>query len=366
MKNLYRIAFMMSALSALTACQGNLDPEGDVIPEEFVGPYTLVADKTEVEASGADYVTFSILDAYERDILKDKKALQKVNIISDVGSVRVARLEKTIRFIANGEYVFSAKYNGEKCANTVEISVKNREKYEVFHKNVAIYKATATWCGPCAVMTKALEGRNAEAKRHSVELCWHAGDNFTIGVPGYTNDCGALIATRWGGGGVPTVIMDLHSIVEERNPNTISNMIWDIRADYPATCGIKLDTDWDAAESKLSVAAELCTSKGGTYELGFAILLNNQIYEQGTNEGGKYTHIVCAATDNFIRLTSAAEAVAKDGRISRTMSVTLPDNMAIKNFSVVAFALIEDGKNVRIDNIVEVDAGKSIDYQYND
>ena len=163
------IYFAIIALAA--ACSGQVDPDQEQpadIPDEYTAPFTLSADKTEVEASGQDYVTFTLKDKYDRDLLQDKQALQSINIVSEEGQ-RVTRMDNKIRFIANGTYHFSATYKGLKSDNTVEIAAKNRGQYERFHKNVAIYKATATWCGPCAYMTRALEGMNEDAKAHSVE-----------------------------------------------------------------------------------------------------------------------------------------------------------------------------------------------------
>ena len=67
---------------AFAACSGTVDPEDEIpqeqIPEEFTEPFTLSADKTEVEASGKDVVTFSLKDAYGREMLDDKNILQGV------------------------------------------------------------------------------------------------------------------------------------------------------------------------------------------------------------------------------------------------------------------------------------------------
>ena len=150
------------------SCSGTVDPENQEpvdMPDEFTEPFTLSADKTTVEANGKDVVTFSLKDAYGREMLDDKNTLQGVNITSAEG-VRVTRMEKTVSFIANGTYHFTAKYKGKASANTVEVVAANRAAYEKYHKNVAIYKATATWCGPCAVMTKALNGLNEDAQAH--------------------------------------------------------------------------------------------------------------------------------------------------------------------------------------------------------
>ncbi len=363
------------ALAAVASCYGTIDPNNpnqapddnpddkQEIPEEFVGSYTLSADKTEVEASGSDVVTFSLKDAYGRDILQDRRTLQKVNIVSEEGQ-RVPRMETTTTFIANGAYTFYATYEGRESKNKVRIVAQNRGNYEKFHKNVAIYKATATWCAPCALMTRALAGLNEDTKNHSVELCWHYQDNLAIYTDNASYDCGTQIASYFGNGGVPTVVLDLQTPVIEKSSSAIEAAAWDLRAKYPATCGIKVDTEYDAAEGNINVKAELTSSTGGEYDLGLALLLNDQIIPEGTNDGGKYSHIVRSATGNYMMYSTAIKSVPKDGTLPFEQSIMLR-NMSPDNLSVVVFALVKEGDGARIDNIVEVKVGESIDYVYN-
>ncbi len=366
-----KILFFAAAAFAFSACGGTVDPnQGDDpnnpqdIPEELTAPFTLAADKTEVEASGSDYVTFQLLDAYGRDVLADSKALQRVNIVSEEGQ-RVDRMQTKTRFIANGTYHFTAKYNGVASENTVEIVAKNRGKYEKFHKNVAIYKATGTWCPACPSMTSALKGISDDAKKHSVELCWHSGDEVTLNMGG-ANDCGTLVAAHLSGGSVafPTCVFDLVDMSMERSSAALQNIIWDLRAEYPATCGIKASAKIDA-DGKLNVEAELTSATGGEYDFACAVLLNDQEIMGGTAPDNMYTHIVCAATPNYLMYSTAIKNVAKDATLSFSQNIEL-GNLNPDDLSVAVFALVKGGVGARIDNIVEVKVGESIDYVYNE
>ena len=355
----------MAALLAV-ACSGQIDPEDErpqEIPEEYTAPFTLSADKTEVEASGQDLVTFSLTDAYGRDILLDKKALQSVNIVSEEGQ-RVTRMETTTRFISNGKFHFSATFKGQTSENVVEIVAKNRGAYEKYHKNVAIYKATATWCGPCAYMTRALEGLDEDTKNHTVELCWHYQDELAINSPGTSYDCGTIIANYYGNGGVPTVVLDLLTPVVEKASSAIETAAWNLRAAYPATCGIKLSSEYNTGKDAIDITAELTSSTGGEYDLGFAILMNDQVIPSGTNDDGKYSHIVRAATGNYFMYSDSIQKVGKDESISCSLSVPASGDMS--DFSVVAFALVKHTEAARIDNVVEAKVGETIDYVYNE
>ena len=362
-----KILFFASVLMALASCHGT---GGEYVPDEYVAPFTLEVDKAQIEASGSDWVNFVMKDSYGRNILEDKYALQRVNIYATDGSgVSVKRMDTRFRAIADASYTFEASYSGngkvEKSANTVTVEAVNRSAYEKYHKNVAIYKATATWCGPCAVMTSALASLDKDAEAHSVELCWHGQDDLALTLPGMPGDCGSMIISYFGGAGFPTVVFDANVIYNgERSGADLSAAIWNMRADYPATCGIKLSADHDSASGNINIQAELTSSKGGKYDLGFAILLNNQHVMGGTNPDGLYNNIVCATTPNFYKASSDAVSVGKDQ--SHSWSQTVPaGNLNVSNLSVVAYALVNDGNSSRIDNIVEVKVGESIDYILN-
>lgn len=374
-----RLLYLVFALSVAIACTGTIDPSdqpgnepgGDdevVIPDEYkdkyASPYTLSVDKDAVEADGKDAVTFSLKDAYGRDILTDKNALQSVNIFSEEGMV-VPRMTTDARFIANGTYTFKAMYKGEMSENTVTVKANNRAKYEKFHKNVAIYKATATWCGPCAYMTRALESLNEDARNHSVELCWHYQDDLAIMSPGSTYDCGTVMVSYFGGSGVPTVVLDLQEMVIEKSASTIENAIWQLRADYPATCGLKVDTGYDKASGMIDIDVELMSSTGGRYDIGLAVLLNDQTVPGGTNDDGRYTHIVRAATGNYLMYSTNITDVAEGGTMTFSQQVG-SGNLDVDDLSVVAWALVEHEEKARIDNIVEVKVGESVGYVLND
>ncbi len=371
-----RILLFAASVFVISACSGTIDDEqngNQDIPEEYVGPYTLSADKTEVEASGVDQVTFSLKDKYDRDILLDRKALQKVNIVSEEGQ-RVARMETKTVFIANGTYNFSAKFHGEASENTVKITAKNRGQYEKFHKNVALYKATGAWCPACPGMTRAIEDVNEDTKNHMVELAWHNNDRMALTFSGSNNDCGALVAAYLTSGGsiaFPTVVLDLKEMTMEKSSSVLESAIWNLRANYPATCGIKVSSSY--ASGNITIDAELTSSEGGEYDLGAVVLLNDQDktvmgdpnVDQITDN--KYSHIVRAATGNFLMyFRDALKNVKKNESISWSQTFNVGENIDQPNITVAVFALVKDGDGARIDNIVEAELGKSKDYVYNE
>ena len=57
--------------------------------------------------------------------------------------------------------------------------------------------------------------------------------------------------------------------------------------------------------------------------------------------------------------------VQTDGKMTFTQQIPA-GNHKLADLTVVAFALVPDGERARIDNIVEVKAGESVDYVLND
>ncbi len=364
----------ISALALMAACSGTVDPEDDqvIIPDEYTEPFTLSVDKTEVEASGKDYVTFSLKDAYDREMLADKNALQSINIVSEEG-VRVPRMDNRATFIDNGTYNFTAKFKGKASQNTVQVEAKNRDKYEMFHRNVGLFKCTSVWCSACPYLAENLHKISDEAKDHSVVLALHGNfddtDPFSLYVDG--TDLGSYMMGRFGGSGWPTLIYDLtRAKVGTMNTTDIENDIMQRRIDSPATCGIKVNSV-QVEGTALKVSATLKSSTGGEYDMACAVLRNGLKFESGYSyqNSGIYDEVVVALSESFVGYYKG-ETVAEGSEISETFSFDFGDSVpsaeALDSYYVAVYAhrKTADGRSV-MDNIVTCDYGKSVDYRLN-
>jgi len=365
----------VAAVALLAACSGQIDPENDqpvVIPDEYTAPFTLSADKTQVEADGKEVVTFSLKDAYDREMLSDKKALQSINIVSDKGT-RVPRMQMTATFISNGTYSFSATFKGEKSANTVEVEAVNRAKYEVFHRNVGLFKCTSVWCTACPGLARSLHNLDESAKEHSVVLAFHGNfndvDPFSLYV-GET-DLGSYVMGYFRGSGWPTLVYDMNEA------STGAASTTDIEADImarriasPATCGIKI-TSVAVEGTALKVKATMKSSTGGDYDLACAVLRNGLQFSGGysANDDGIFDEVVVALSESFLSYYKG-ESVEKDGEISEEFSFDFGENVPsqadLDNYYVAVYAHRKTSDGSTMDNIVTCGYGESVDYHYND
>ena len=372
----------MTALLLAAACSGTVDTDDTNLPEEYVGPYTLEADKTEVEASGADTVTFSLLDSYGRNILLDKVALQNVNISTEDG-VRVKRMTAFSTYFKNGEYVYSATYKGEPSANKVTVVAKNRKKYETYFRKVGLFKCTSVWCSACPSLASTLHTMSDEAKEHSVVLACHGNfnskDPFSLYVGTY--DLGSYLMGVFGGGAWPTLIYDLNSAeVGAARQNEVEENILARRSESPATCGIKISSV-KMEDGALKVKAAMKSSTGGKYDLACAVMRDGLKYQaQGSyslNGDGVYDEVVVNLSENFVRYDSKSgkelkidEEYTKEFVFPFTapegQEVKLPSEEELKSFRVAVYAHRAVGEKSTMDNIAVCGYGKSIDYLLNE
>ena len=376
--------FYIATIMALAACSGTIDPEqggegtgtGE-IPEEFTAPFTLSANLEEVEADGQEFVKFSLKDKYDREMLDDKKTLQSVNIVSDKG-VRVPRMDRTVTFIENGTYTFTATYQGLPCANEVQVKAVNRSAYELYHRNVGLFKATSVWCVACPSLAKSLHGLSDNTKDHSVVLAFHGDfgsrDPFSV----YAGDAalGAYLMSAFGGNGWPTLVYDMDkAVVGAVGTSVLEDNIFERRVDYPATCGIKI-TSVKVEGTELKVKAALATSTGGDYDLACAVLRDGMVYNEpgvySANGDGVFDEVVLTVSPNFLRYsTETGKKLEKDEEMEREFSFdfgegNVPSEADLKKLYVAVWGHKKTSDSSVMDNIVTCDYGDTLDYRYNE
>ena len=166
----------MLAVPVLFGCgEGPADPVGD--PKEE--GYYIYVDKEVIEADGKDVATFTVKDQ-DDNIISTEANMGKVWYENVATGVRLDRYSTGFSAMADGESEFAGIVSGTRTVNTVKIKTQNRKKYEVFHKNVTVFKLTATWCPNCPSMTTVLEGLDEETAGHTIILACHNTDRFSV------------------------------------------------------------------------------------------------------------------------------------------------------------------------------------------
>ena len=354
-KLLYLLPLMM-----IVGCSEKIGSDDTV----GVAPYTLSVDKTEIESDGKQLATFKITDANGTVLTDNTELMSKIYFKNEATGRRLTRKTKTFRSVEDGEYTFSATFSGEPCENTVTIKSQNRTNYEVFKKNVCLYRFTATWCVNCPSMTEGLDRVNDWTKGRLVELDMH-GAGSTYQLSDGTRFVADHLISQFKAGGFPSCVYDLDLMSDSRSYSEIEELVFDRIAEAPATCGIKANSTF--AKDELTLQASVKTSTGGTYDLGYALLVNNLDGGAGAYED-KYNNVVIALSGNYENLSTAAQELAKDQEkqiVDFKQTVTLPDGAKPEDCSLVVFALKQNGSDIDIDNAVRFPLGGSVEYIYN-
>lgn len=361
--NVFLLSFM--TVFMLAACAGAHDPDDGSI-SDVTAPFTLSVDKPEIESDGKDAAIFTITDAQGR-ILTDAGHIRNTSFqIVETGEWRTdigsGEAPNVFTSISDGTYTIKAMYEGEYCQNEVTVTSKNRSAYELFHKNVLIYRFTATWCQFCPSMTVALDKINDWSEDHSIVMEFHGNDQYTFdAISSYANEI-------YGTKGFPYCIYSLAQESGKRTVNDIQRAIKSVLVDYPAKTGIKGSAS--VQDGGVVVNATVKASAEGEYDLVMAVLKDDckpsapadgsTVYED------EYDDVIVGITGNFKNMSSERFSLGKNEEKQVRKEIAEFPVSDPGKYEVILYTLVktEEGKTV-VDNAVSIPLGESVDYRYN-
>lgn len=354
------------AVLAISSCSGNQD--GEVNADGTVEPYTLTVDKAIIESDGKDVATLIITDA-SGQVLTDGYSLRNASFhIAETGEWRSGigadGNPNEFTSIIDGTYTITAMYNGIECVAPVTVTAQNRKKYERFHKNVAIYRLTGTWCQYCPYMTEALNNRDDYTKDHSIVLEFHNSDEYAIPFGTSGVDMAHYLLSLFGtsDAGYPYCIYSLAEGSGKRTVNDIKRSVRSQLVENPAQTGIKATSTLTG--DKLTVNATVMASADGDFDLGMAILKDKCVPTSASAYEEVYNDVVLMVSGNFYAMstdTFSLKADAEKTFVKEYKSAKVDD----KNCRVVLFTLRKVGDKIIIDNAVDFNVGDGIDYRLN-
>ena len=367
---LQKLLFATFAMFAMVGCGETPEPTPEPTPDDGDVVYTIAVDKDTIEADGADHVTFSILDANNNDILvnedgSDSDFLSKTYFVIEDSGKRLERKTKTFSSIRNGEVTFYATIKGVRTQNTVTVKVQNRAKYEKYLQKVCVYQLTATWCGYCPQMTEGLgKLRNGENGENVIVLAAHAQDDYALP---WTKqyDLGTYVCMNFGGDGFPYAVYDMKFGGGQRSESDLNSTIEKHLNAYASTCGVKISKATIDPQGNAEITASVKASKAGKFELGYAILADNQPSKGGTES--IYNDVVAAVSENFVQMQEGV-SLAADEEYTTTFTLKVEPfkgvSFSANDYKVVVFAH-SDANGGMVDNANACDFGKTADYVLN-
>lgn len=338
------------------------------------GELTISVDKAVIEADGKDMATFTIIDPQGNVVTTGSNA-GTVFFKNVADGTRLPRYSTGFTSIVDGEYEFVGIFNGVETANSVKITVRNRAKYEVFHRNVAVFKLTGTWCSNCPRMTSALHSLGDDATDHSIILACHSEEKgHPFYVPYKGTDLASSVFLHMGetSAAYPTNSYDLVSLNTSSSTVTITDRIMERRIEAPAAVGVRISSV-RLDGTTLEVDAAVKASAAGTYDMVCVLVADNLKYEGGyaDNDEGLYSDVVLAVSgDNFLSYSSkTAFDLAADAEYERSFEFafsTAPSDDLLADMSAVILVhkKNQDGTS-EVNNCAECAYGETQDYRYN-
>lgn len=350
-------------------CSGSDDPEIPGEPNKDdteLSTIKLSASKLTLEADGKDAVTFTVKDNNDKDITAS------CYIRNELIDKYIGRKgANSFSYMANGKFTFKARYEKdgkEYFSESITIIVQNRKKYEFYRRKVAVFKMTGTWCVNCPGMTTALDAARKEMPDRIVEMALHASttedtDPFHMGAT-------ADFATAMGGlSGFPTCVYDLRKETATSNSSLsiFRDNIEEAMRDYPATCGIKINSTYDASSARVRVNASLKSSVGGSYELAYVLVVDGlKAPQMGADANYIHNHTVIALSDNFLGSANKITLGAGEEYKANEFVIEQAMNLDPTKTRIVVYAIVKNGSVQMINNIAECGINSSIDYIENE
>lgn len=369
MRKILSTVLAIVAAFALISCEGQ-----DPTPAPAPGTMTISVDKTQIESDGIDMATFTIVDP-QGNVITTEANKASVYFKDVKTGKRLPRYSTGFTSIADGEFEFVGIFNGQETSNSVKITSANRASYEVYHRNVAIFKLTGTWCTNCPRMTTALHSLDEDAADHSIVLACHSeaqGHPFYVQYGTTDLASAAFLAMGETSAAYPTNCYDMSSLSTSSSTIAISDEIMTRRVEAPAAVGIAISSV--ALEgSSLKVKAKVKASAAGTYDAVCAIVADGLYYEGGycDNEENLYNDVVLAISgDNFFSYRSNTSFdLAKDAEMEREFTFEFGETPSKSLLDKVSAVILVHKKNAagrsEVNNCAECAFGETLDYRYN-
>ena len=368
MKKIFNILTALAFIPAVTSCYDFIKVSGGQTGDDAIFAFT--ADKYNLESDGTDEVTFTLIDK-ESGMDLTATTLNKVYFKNLTTGEELPHGTRSFQSITDGVYEFQASFGSAVCEQTVTVISQNRNKYEKYHKNVAVIKITSESCSACPDWGVRYSKISDYHKEHAILLECHGNfqrqDKYSLQLNG--KDLALVFGNKfWASMTWPSSIYDLRSGLVSGGTSNIESKIEEQLWNNPASCGMKLSTSLNSNVIKIDVS--FCSEKNGSYDLAYAILLDNEYYPDAAFAPADYTfsEILYACSDNIAAYSSASAFEAEAGKeVKKSYSISNSTfDSKKKNLRAVVLALRKDENgNTYIDNAVECPVGSSTDYLYN-
>ncbi len=278
--------------------------------------------------------------------------------------------------VENGTYTIAVTYMGEPCANVVRVKAVNRAEYEKYYHIIPIYDITNIQCTYCAAFAYGLEEMPKLYRDHALVIGVHGPYHNNDPWVNLTSTIATNLLSMFDSAGLyPTIIYNLTKKAPGNEPEYtgagITQRVVEQMKKYSSTSGIKLSSSYDSATGKAKVKVSMTSVQSAKYDLGCAVLLDNQDVSSKSSLIDEADDILINISGNYYGMSSDGSFTSvADTEYDREWEFDLSNEFVtgsggVANFRVVGFSLIEENGEVRFDNANVCPLGSSADYKLN-
>ena len=343
MKALFRLMVAVTFVAGLSSSCGVDNPE--IVPE---GTLRIFADKTEISADGVDQVTFKVM--YGSEEVTSKKTMtitvkgkdSQYDLPAGAGSFSTA---------VAGTYTFTATYyyGGDIVTdNSVTVEATKVQTGKYYQKLLAM-QFTSTLCPSCPSLSSTLK---SISKNYPDRMC----DTFFKSV----SDSDGLPAFAF------NVRKNTEHIISEYNK--IENELKRQLRDYPATCGVAIESS--VSDGKADITVKITSEVASKMKYHIFLVEDGLDYDQlGSNGGYVHDNVLRVCKSDSVWGTNLNSGKALEPGIEYTVhaSVPLEADWKVTNMRVVALAMTssDGGMTYGCNNLNDCALGASADYKLN-
>lgn len=351
----------------------NTNPGGGEQPEQTlpVGTMHIYANKTSLDANGTDYVEFQILYGTEDGNL-DISEGPTTRLIYTYNGTETKLGYGVNRFSTTtpGTYTIKASaYRGGNINSENEITIiandSNTTGEKFYHKQLGM-QFTSIGCQNCPELSRVIKAVQENIPERLVAVSFH--EDFKVSDP-MTLDISTKYHNHLGESGLPRFFMNMRPGDIGVYQNNIEKAIDEHIENYPPTCGVAIDSKYDASTRSLNIKSHITSTTATAYRYDVMIVEDGIEYEQ-LGVSGIYTH------NNVVRqvlsgsITGArfnlGEALTPGQEHTEERTITIPESWNSDNLRVVVVALTspDGGESYVVNNCNECKAGENVGYIY--
>lgn len=338
----------------------------DGIPEQKL---TISADKSTIAADGADAVTFTVKYG-ATDVSKDK-SLTIIRTYNGEQTEMGGGVNSFTTTVA-GNYTFKARYyKGGEILSENEVAVEALSavagQAQNFRHKLLGMQFTSIGCQNCPTLSNVIKSIQVAQPDRLVPVSFHI--DFNVSDP-MKIAMGDTYYNALKGNGLPMFYLDLREGDKMTSNRSVIESEMKFRVEnYPPTCGVAINTSYDADSRELTITPRIQSNTASAYRY-LVMLVEDGIVAQQYGITGSYTHnnvVRAVLSDNIYgnRFNNGTTLTAGvDTPLSAPLKITLASNWKVENMRVVVSALTssDGGMTYNCNNTNECQVGKSVGY----